>query len=405
MRASGNPAASEPRGEADVYTQDFDPVSDSLGLTAIFAALPLITLFVLLGGLKMKAHWAALISLGVAMLVALIVYGMPAGQTGLSGAEGAAFGLFPIMWIVVMAIWVYNMTVETGHFAVLRRSFGAISDRPAHPGRDHRLLLRRPARGARRLRHARGDHRGDDDRGRLQADQGGGARPRGEHGAGRLRRDGDSDHHPVRGHRARQGRSRLDGRPPDAVPRADRPADPDRHGRRPPRHPPDVAGGRGRRALFAIGQFLCSNYISAELTDIVAALASTAAIVGFLRFWQPGEPLIAEAPAGRFSRPGRRRRLVHDPVMEREVARRDDTAEGLDGRHRPRLRAVRDHHRDLLAVADPGDQGRARRVAVDHHLRVARPRRAEPGRRAALQPHVQLQLAAGRRHADVDLAG
>ena len=62
-----------------MYTQDFNPVSDSLGLTAIFAVLPLLTLFVLLGGLKMKAQWAALISLGVAMLVAMIVYGMPVG--------------------------------------------------------------------------------------------------------------------------------------------------------------------------------------------------------------------------------------------------------------------------------------------------------------------------------------
>ena len=111
-----------------MYTQDFDPVSDSLGLTSIFAVLPVLTLFVLLGGLRMKAQWAALVSLGVAMLVALIVYGMPVGQTVLSASEGATFGLFPIMWIVVAAIWVYNMTVETGHFAVLRRSFGAISD-------------------------------------------------------------------------------------------------------------------------------------------------------------------------------------------------------------------------------------------------------------------------------------
>ena len=61
------------------------------------------------------------------MLVALIVYGMPVDQTLLSASEGAVFGLFPIMWIVVAAIWIYNMTVETGHFAVLRRSFGAIS--------------------------------------------------------------------------------------------------------------------------------------------------------------------------------------------------------------------------------------------------------------------------------------
>ncbi|HEV2874841.1 MAG TPA: L-lactate permease [Thermoleophilaceae bacterium] len=90
-----------------------NPVSDSLGLTAIFAALPLICLFVLLGGFKIKAQWTALIALGVSLLVALIVYGMPFGQTALSASEGAAFGIFPIMWIVVTAIWVYNMTVAT----------------------------------------------------------------------------------------------------------------------------------------------------------------------------------------------------------------------------------------------------------------------------------------------------
>jgi lactate permease len=111
-----------------MYTQDFDPVSSSLGLSAIFGVLPIVTLFVLLGGFKLKAQWAALIALGVAMLVALIVYGMPLDQTLLSASEGATFGIFPIMWIVIAAIWVYNMTVETGHFAVLRRSFGAISD-------------------------------------------------------------------------------------------------------------------------------------------------------------------------------------------------------------------------------------------------------------------------------------
>src|SRR4051794_22730752 len=110
-----------------MYKQIYDPVSDSLGASAIFAALPIIVLFVLLGGVRMKAQWAALISLGVAILVALIVYDMPVDQTALSTVEGAAFGLFPIMWIVVTAIWVYNMTVETGHFAVLRRSIGSVS--------------------------------------------------------------------------------------------------------------------------------------------------------------------------------------------------------------------------------------------------------------------------------------
>jgi len=111
-----------------MYQQDLSPVSHSLGLSSIFAVLPVLTLFVLLGVMRLKAHWAALISLGVAILVAIAVYGMPVGQTGLSASEGATFGLFPIMWIVIAAMRVYNMTVESGHFDVLRRSFGAISD-------------------------------------------------------------------------------------------------------------------------------------------------------------------------------------------------------------------------------------------------------------------------------------
>jgi lactate permease len=110
-----------------MYYQDFTPVSGSLALTALFAALPILTLLVLLGGLKMRSQWAALIALGVAMVVAISVYGMPADQTGLAALEGAAFGLFPIMWIVLTAIWVFNMTVESGHFAVLRRSVEAVS--------------------------------------------------------------------------------------------------------------------------------------------------------------------------------------------------------------------------------------------------------------------------------------
>src|ERR671926_521229 len=53
---------------------------------------------------------------------------MPVGQSLLAGTEGAAFGFFPILWIVINAIWVYNMTVVTGHFDVLRRSFARVSD-------------------------------------------------------------------------------------------------------------------------------------------------------------------------------------------------------------------------------------------------------------------------------------
>jgi len=110
------------------YHQTYDPLAGSLGVSSLVAVLPLLTLFVLLGALRMRAWLASLIALGVALVVAIAVYGMPVGDALNSGLWGAAFGFFPIMWIVINAIWVYNLTVETGHFDVLRRSFASISD-------------------------------------------------------------------------------------------------------------------------------------------------------------------------------------------------------------------------------------------------------------------------------------
>ena len=111
-----------------MYKQVLDPVSHSLGTSSIFAVLPLLSLFVLLGGVRLKAQWASLISLAVAVVVAIAVYGMPFGQALDAGAQGAAFGFFPIMWIVINALWIFNMTVETGYFAVLRRAFSSVSN-------------------------------------------------------------------------------------------------------------------------------------------------------------------------------------------------------------------------------------------------------------------------------------
>jgi lactate permease len=110
------------------YTQDYDPLGGSLGLSSIVAVLPLVVLFVLLGVVRMRAWLASVIGLVVALVVAVVAYAMPVGDALNSGLLGAAFGFFPIMWIVINAIWVYNLTVETGHFDVLRRSFASVSD-------------------------------------------------------------------------------------------------------------------------------------------------------------------------------------------------------------------------------------------------------------------------------------
>ncbi|MFI9544849.1 L-lactate permease [Streptomyces sp. NPDC052016] len=113
-----------------MYVQELQPVAGSLGLSALVAALPLVIVLILLGGVRVKAHLAGLTGLLAAVLVAYLAYGMPVGQTLSSAAQGAAFGLFPILWIVVNALWVYRMTVRTRHFDVLRRSFGRLSDDP-----------------------------------------------------------------------------------------------------------------------------------------------------------------------------------------------------------------------------------------------------------------------------------
>src|SRR3954451_15371828 len=95
------------RGDA-MYQQVLDPVANSLGWSSLVASLPLLVLFVMLGGLRTRAWIASLVSLAVALVIAIAVYGMPVGQALLAGTEGSAFGFFPILWIVINAIWVYN---------------------------------------------------------------------------------------------------------------------------------------------------------------------------------------------------------------------------------------------------------------------------------------------------------
>ncbi|MFB9385720.1 L-lactate permease [Pseudonocardia petroleophila] len=108
------------------YQQDPEAVG-GLGLSALVSVLPLAVVLVLLGALRVRAHWAALAGLGTALVVAIAGFGMPFGMSLSAAAHGAVFGLFPILWIVVNALWVFNMTVATGHFDVLRRSFGTLS--------------------------------------------------------------------------------------------------------------------------------------------------------------------------------------------------------------------------------------------------------------------------------------
>jgi lactate permease len=109
------------------FTQHYTPVADNVILSALVAALPIIVLLGLLGLLRVKAHIAALAGLGASLLVAIVVFGMPVETAAAAATNGAAFGLFPIGWIVLCAIFVYDITVKTGKFEEVRRTIAGLA--------------------------------------------------------------------------------------------------------------------------------------------------------------------------------------------------------------------------------------------------------------------------------------
>ncbi|BBZ76640.1 L-lactate permease [Mycolicibacterium anyangense] len=113
-----------------MYTPNLAPIAGSLFSSSLVALLPLLAVFLTLGVLKWKAHWAGLTGLGTALVVAVVGYGMPPALAAMSATEGFAFGVFPIMWIVLNAIWLYELTVTSGRFEDLRRVIDRISDDP-----------------------------------------------------------------------------------------------------------------------------------------------------------------------------------------------------------------------------------------------------------------------------------
>jgi len=113
-----------------MWQPNFTPVSGSLPLSALVAALPILVLLLLLGVMRKPAWMASLIGLATAMSVAATVYGMPAGRLIAAATNGAAFGLFPIGWVVFAAILLYRVTVESGKFEILKDSVGNLTTDP-----------------------------------------------------------------------------------------------------------------------------------------------------------------------------------------------------------------------------------------------------------------------------------
>src|SRR5215212_6307943 len=108
-----------------VWTQAYDPLGN-IFISALVAALPVVVLLGLLAFFHVRAHIAALLGLATSLIVAIAVYGMPPQLAVLSALNGAAYGLFPIGWIVLCAIFIYDITVKSGDFEVVKHSVAGL---------------------------------------------------------------------------------------------------------------------------------------------------------------------------------------------------------------------------------------------------------------------------------------
>jgi lactate permease len=116
------------------WTQIYTPIGGSLALSVLAATLPLVVVAIMVGVFRSPAWRAATVALATALAVAILVYGMPAPLAIASTLYGAAFGLFPIGWLVYSAILLFNVAVESGSFVAIGRSLRRVSG-------DQRMLV------------------------------------------------------------------------------------------------------------------------------------------------------------------------------------------------------------------------------------------------------------------------
>jgi lactate permease len=109
------------------WTQSYTPVFESLAFSALVAAIPIAVLLGLLAWFRARAHVAALLSLSLSLFIAVLVYRMPYQLALMAAVDGAAYGLFPIGWIVLCAIFVYDITVRTGKFEIVKQSVADVA--------------------------------------------------------------------------------------------------------------------------------------------------------------------------------------------------------------------------------------------------------------------------------------
>lgn len=110
-----------------VWNQVYLPLG-GVGWSALAAGAPIILFFVSLAVLRLKGHVAGALTLALALVIAIAVYGMPAERAFASAAYGFAYGLWPIAWIIVTAVFLYKIVVKSGQFDVIRSSIVALTD-------------------------------------------------------------------------------------------------------------------------------------------------------------------------------------------------------------------------------------------------------------------------------------
>src|SRR6185295_15759896 len=111
-----------------MWEHNYQPLGNSLFMSALVAAIPIAVLFVMLGALRKPAWMSALSALGSALIIALFAYGMPAQLAIASTIFGAAFGLFPFALIVFSSIMLYRLAVDTGKFETIKSTIGGLTD-------------------------------------------------------------------------------------------------------------------------------------------------------------------------------------------------------------------------------------------------------------------------------------
>jgi lactate permease len=270
------------------WNQVYDPFG-SPWLSTLAAAVPVIALLAMIASGRVKAHLAAVIALGLALLVAIAGFGMPAGLAGRAAILGMVTGFFPIGWIILNVIFLYRLTVEKGWFAILQQSVAGIT-----ADRRLQLLLVAFAFGA--------FFEGAGGFGTPVAVTGAiliglGFSPLAASGLSLIANTAPVAFGalgaPI------QGLASVTGYPPEILGAM--------IGRQLPLFSLLVpfwliwvfAGFRGMirvwppilvcGATFAVAQFLISNFVNPWIVDIGASLASMLALVLFLKVWQPSE--------------------------------------------------------------------------------------------------------------------